>query len=57
MNRVEEQQLIDNNTNLGSHAGDDHLDYDKGAQDDERKNHSREFTAARSTLLKLHYCT
>jgi hypothetical protein len=31
MNRVKEQQLTDNSTNLGSYAGDDYLDDDKGA--------------------------
>jgi len=49
LNRVEEQQLTDN-TNLGSHAGDDHLDDDKGTQEDERMSRNREFTAAEVVL-------
>jgi len=37
-NRVEEQQLTDNNTDLVSHAGDDHTDDDKEAQEDDNKS-------------------
>jgi hypothetical protein len=46
MNRVEEQQLNDSSTNLGSHADDDHLDHDKGTQEDDRRSRSKELTAA-----------
>ena len=50
MNRVEEQQLTDNSTNLGNHAGDDHLEGDNGKQEVERLSRSREFTAVEVDL-------
>jgi hypothetical protein len=50
LNWVKEQQLTDN-TNLGGHAGDDHLDDDKGTQEDERMSRNREFTAAEVVLV------
>ena len=50
MNRVEEQQLTDNNINLGSYAGNDHLGDDKGKQEVERLSLSREITAAEFDL-------
>lgn len=34
MNRVEEQQLTDNNKNLASHAGGDHVGDDKEARNE-----------------------